>query len=113
MSICGKGCKEALPKLDGMFGEPFADFFADTDLAGKQIDSGACDKFRERRRRRRAVLRLWNVSVCRKRLGEAAENPYPLRRQAAKLLTDGIFSGKESSQIRGMLLSEGRRRSLS
>lgn len=103
--ITEKDAKEALPKLDGMFGEPFADSsqiptwlvsrltreHVTVSLSGDGGDELFCGYGTYQ-----SVGNAWE---------KLRKIPYPLRRQAAKLLTDGIFSGKESSQIRGMLLS--------
>lgn len=103
--ITEQDAKEVLPKLDGMFGEPFAD--------SSQIPTWLVSRLT----REHVTVSLsgdgGDELFCGygtyQSIGSAWEKlkkiPYPLRRSAAGLLTDGIFSGKESNQIRGMLLS--------
>lgn len=105
LTITERDAKEVLPKLDGMFGEPFAD--------SSQIPTYLVSRLT----REHVTVSLsgdgGDELFCGygtyQSIGGAWEKlkkiPYPLRREAARLLTDGIFSGKEKNRIRGMLLS--------
>lgn len=105
MYITEKDAKEVIPALSHMFGEPFADSSQiPTYLVSKltrqhvtvSLSGDAGDELFCGYSTYETVPGAWN---------KISKIPWGLRSLAARQLTDGIFSNKESNQTRGMLLS--------
>lgn len=103
--ISEKEAQEVLPKLSGMFGEPFADSsqiptylvsrltreHVTVSLSGDGGDElfGGYSVYA-------SLLGAWN---------RIRRIPYGLRRKAGRAMTEGFLSGQARSRVRGMLLS--------
>lgn len=103
--ISEKDAKEVIPKLPGMFGEPFGDSsqiptylvsrltreHVTVSLSGDGGDELFCGYSTYA-----SVNGVWE---------KMKKLPYGVRKGASRLMTEGFLSGRESNVIRGMLLS--------